>query len=87
MQNAGFVIHYSPVDESTRYSTYSLRNKAPAEVEVATTFNAFKVLPSEFGQHEDESDKADSCEIVADRIVRVIQRQCDVPVEDKDVVG
>ncbi|WVQ86142.1 hypothetical protein IAT38_008310 [Cryptococcus sp. DSM 104549] len=28
-ENAGFIVHFSPIDESTRYSTYSLRNKAP----------------------------------------------------------
>ncbi|KAK8850626.1 hypothetical protein IAR55_004545 [Kwoniella newhampshirensis] len=28
-ENAGFLVKFSPTDESTRYSTYSLWNKAP----------------------------------------------------------
>ncbi|KAL7420820.1 hypothetical protein Q5752_004773 [Cryptotrichosporon argae] len=29
-ENAGFMVHFSPANESTRYSTYSIRNKSPA---------------------------------------------------------
>lgn len=31
-ENAGFVIHFSPVNEGTRYSTYSIRPKEPVAV-------------------------------------------------------
>lgn len=29
VENAGFAVHFSPVDEGTRYSTYSIRPKEP----------------------------------------------------------
>lgn len=81
------MIHFSPLDESTRYSTYSLRNKAPSDVSPEATFYAFKVLPSEFAQ-DDGSHKADTCEVVTDRVVGAIQAQYrDILVEARDIVS
>ncbi|TXT12958.1 hypothetical protein VHUM_01359 [Vanrija humicola] len=34
-ENAGFILNFSPADESTRYSTYSLRNREPPSPENA----------------------------------------------------
>ncbi|WWC92418.1 uncharacterized protein L201_007375 [Kwoniella dendrophila CBS 6074] len=35
-ENYGFVITFSPINESTRYSTYSLRNKLPSVAQTTT---------------------------------------------------
>lgn len=37
MQNSGFLVNFSPHDEQTRYSTYSIRNKAAEPPATPTT--------------------------------------------------
>ncbi|KAL1412508.1 hypothetical protein Q8F55_000254 [Vanrija albida] len=37
VENAGFIVNFSPADESTRYSTYSLRNREPPSPETAAS--------------------------------------------------
>ncbi|WVO16924.1 hypothetical protein L204_104610 [Cryptococcus depauperatus] len=97
-ENAGFILVFSPADESTRYSTYSLRNKAaplphPAStplpsVEHAainpnmTEYFAFKALPGQTGVDE-------SCQELVDQVVKQIVQACkkDDMVVEKDIVS
>lgn len=90
MQNAGFILTFSPLDESTRYSTYSLRNKLGAE-QAKTEFYAFKVLPREFVSEvydsDDESSAKETCRDIASRIARRISEIGKIEVLDGDVVS
>ncbi|ODN90157.1 inositol polyphosphate-5-phosphatase F [Cryptococcus wingfieldii CBS 7118] len=45
-ENAGLIIQFSPADESTRYSTYSLRNKAPPPSATSSEHPLHTPLPS-----------------------------------------
>ncbi|WWD20804.1 hypothetical protein CI109_105281 [Kwoniella shandongensis] len=98
--NTGFLINFSPTNESTRYSTYSLRNKAP---ETSTTTPSDDSIPAlehadidpdatEFfafkampGQTGDEG----TCKEVVDHIVQQIAEVCkrDDIVIDQDIVS
>jgi len=76
LENHGFVIRFSTHEESTRYSSYSIRNTrrdsetalpatpltetTPSEPDGAEEFYAFKVLPLEPGVEEDEDDDDES---------------------------
>nr|XP_031862627.1 uncharacterized protein CI109_002125 [Kwoniella shandongensis]KAA5529699.1 hypothetical protein CI109_002125 [Kwoniella shandongensis] len=99
-ENTGFLINFSPTNESTRYSTYSLRNKAP---ETSTTTPSDDSIPAlehadidpdatEFfafkampGQTGDEG----TCKEVVDHIVQQIAEVCkrDDIVIDQDIVS
>ncbi|OCF38942.1 inositol polyphosphate-5-phosphatase F [Kwoniella heveanensis CBS 569] len=50
-ENSGFILNFSPTDESTRYSTYSLRNKAPATPEKAKATSTTPSTPIPSVEH------------------------------------
>ncbi|OWZ73355.1 hypothetical protein AYX14_01249 [Cryptococcus neoformans] len=50
-ENAGFLINFSPADESTRYSTYSLRNKAAPATPTKRTTAATPSTPTPSVEH------------------------------------
>ena len=87
-ENSGLAIEFSPGKESTRYSTYSIRNErrdsdamledtddkpsTPDGVE----FYAFKVLPVDFGDSaEDDSDDEEGAATTCREMAQKITRR------------
>lgn len=100
-QNYGFVIHYSPLDETSRTSTYSMRNKEPMTNDDSTFF-AFKILEHEFSEEKDtlntqteasyQISPGESSKEASQKIVQLVakhvsrQQKAELRVDEKDIV-